>query len=47
MTVEMGIRLGGLFPHARVTLIEGGHHNDLIALHLPEIRKAIQALASP
>lgn len=43
--VAMGKTLGGLFPHARVMLVEGAHHNDLI--DRAEVIEAMTAFARP
>jgi pimeloyl-ACP methyl ester carboxylesterase len=41
--VEMGTRLAREFPRARLRLISGAHHNDLLASHAAEVRAAIAA----
>jgi fermentation-respiration switch protein FrsA (DUF1100 family) len=42
---EMGHELARVLPAARLVTVEGGHHNDLFALHGPSIYDAIVALA--
>ena len=43
--VEMGQRLGRLFPHATVEVIPGAHHNDLLERTWPVLIDRIAAFA--
>jgi len=38
---EMGRRLAGAFPQAKLVPVEGGGHNDLLTLHALEVRNAL------
>src|SRR5262249_2518955 len=38
---EMGRRLAGAFPQARLVPVEGGEHNDLFTVHALELRNAL------
>ena len=43
LPVEMATRLAREFPQARLQLIAGGHHNDLLSSHLPALRSALSS----